>query len=377
MRLTFASIAVCAALAVSAAAQSNTGVKTAFARAQHLRHGINASDWFAQAGDYSAARTNRYTDAQDIALMAKLGFDHVRLSIDGDALERAFDGGKGPYADFLVRLDRAVDTILANHLAVIIDVHPSDEFKQQLRSGDSSVERFTELWRRLAARYANRDPDLVFFEVLNEPELNDAYRWAGIQARVAAAIRQAAPRNTLIAAGANYSSLPDLLRLEPLADGNVLYNFHFYDPHEFTHQGASWGVPWWSATHSIPYPATEDGMEKLLAEVPDAADRAELENYFLDDWNAHHIRALIDEAAAWARAHHVPLICNEFGAFREHTDPVSRANWIRDTRTALEADGIGWTMWDYRGGFGVVTKQDGQPARVDTAIVNALGLQAR
>jgi len=73
----------------------------------------------------------------------------------------------------------------------------------------------------------------------------------------------------------------------------------------------------------------------------------------------------------------VPLLCNEFGAYRAYADPASRANWIRDTRTALEADGIGWAMWDYRGGFGVVTKQDGQPAQVDESVVKALGLRGR
>ena len=63
------------------------GSQIAFARAQHLRHGINASEWFAQsASDYSAARTGRYTDDADIALMAKLGFDSVRLSIDATPL---------------------------------------------------------------------------------------------------------------------------------------------------------------------------------------------------------------------------------------------------------------------------------------------------
>ena len=136
-------------------------------------------------------------------------------------------------------------------------------------------------------------------------------------------------------------------------------------------------MPWWSETHSIPYPATTAGMQPLLAEVPDLADRSELENYFLDDWNAPHIQALIDEAAAWGRDHHVPLICNEFGVFREHSDAVSRAHWIRDTRTALETDGIGWAMWDYRGNFGVVTKQDGQPAQADESVVKALGLSGK
>jgi hypothetical protein len=34
-------------------------------------------------------------------------------------------------------------------------------------------------------------------------------------------------------------------------------------------------------------------------------------------------------------------------------DVQSRINWIKDVRTALEADRIGWTMWDYRSGFRV------------------------
>jgi endoglucanase len=381
VRFSIGFMAIVVTLAASAAAQGGSSAEIAFARAQHLRHGINASEWFAQSGDYSAARTNGYTDAQDIALMARLGFDHVRLSIDAGALEQDPRAADGLNADFVMRLDRAVDTMLSDGLAVEIDIHPSDAYKQQLRSGDDAVERFTALWRKLAAHYANRDPERVFFEILNEPEVSDPYRWAGIQAHVAEAIRQVAPRHTLIATGANYSGMHDLLQLEPLADGNVIYTFHFYEPHEFTHQGANWGVAWWSETKSIPYPvpdfASSSDLQAFLREVPDAADRSALENYFLDGWDARHIKLLIDEAADWARSHRVPLVCNEFGAYRAYADPVSRANWIRDTRTALEADGIGWAMWDYRGGFGVVTKQDGQPAQEDETTVRALGLGGR
>jgi aryl-phospho-beta-D-glucosidase BglC (GH1 family) len=351
-------------------------LQTAFARALHLKRGINASQWFAQSPrDYSAARTDRYTDAADIALIAKLGFDNVRLSIDAAPLEQYPRGEDGLNAEFVGRLDRAVDTMLADGLAVQIDLHPEGAYKAQLRTGNDAVDRLVMLWRRVAAHYAARDPERVFFEIMNEPEVNDPYRWAGIQARVAAAIREVAPRNTIIATGPNYSDIQDLLTQHPLSDGNVIYNFHFYDPHTFTHQGAGWGVAWWSSTHGLPYPADESSMAELVKEVPDAADRFQLEQYWLDRWDAHRIRLTIDEAAAWGRANGVPLICNEFGAFREHTDPQSRMNWIRDVRTALEADGIGWAMWDYRGGFGVVWKEDGQPARVDEQVVEALGLK--
>jgi len=369
-------LAVASVVTMQCVAQDHAAeVKTAFARAQHLRHGINASEWFAQSTDYSAARTNRYTDAGDIALMAKLGFDNVRLSIDPAPLDQEPLGPDGMNDEFLGRLDKAVDTMLANGLAVQIDIHPEESYKQAIRSDDGAVDRFVALWSKLAAHYAGRDPERVFFEVMNEPEVHDANRWAGILARAAAAIRQAAPRNTIIASGAKWSDIVDLLALHPLPDGNVIYNFHFYDPHEFTHQGASWGEGWWHFTHNIPYPPTAGSMAQSLEEVPDPVDRYKLENYWLDHWDAAHIRGLMDEAAAWARDHNVPLTCNEFGAYREHMEPQSRMRWIHDVRTALEADGIGWTMWDYRGGFGVVWKQDGQPAEVDDAVVEALGLK--
>jgi len=45
-------------------------------------------------------------------------------------------------------------------------------------------------------------------------------------------------------------------------------------------------------------------------------------------------------------------------------------------RIALEKYGIGWTMWDYAGGFGVVNKQSGH-ATPDTEVVKALGLSVK
>jgi endoglucanase len=348
-------------------------LKTAFARAQHLRHGINASEWFAQTGKYSADDTNAYTDDGDIALMAQIGFDNVRLSIDAAPLTRSLFGRDS--SDFMRRLDHAVDQMLAKGMAVQIDIHPESDYKKSVSTTSDGADRFAMLWRKLAAHYADRNPDLVFFEIMNEPEDRDPYHWSGVQARAAAAIRQAAPKNTIIATGPNYSGIADLLTQQPLSDSNVIYNFHFYEPHEFTHQGAGWGGTWWIYTHDIPYPADETSMQESLKELPDASSRYAMEHYWLDHWDAHRIRLQIDAAAAWGKDHNVPLICNEFGAYREHTKPPARMNWIRDVRTALEADGIGWTMWDYRGGFGVVFKEDGKPAKIDPAVVEALGLK--
>jgi len=378
MRLTRALVLFLLSSAALAAQDRSAATQKAFKRLEHLRHGINASEWFAQsANDYSAARTGRYTDDGDIALMAKLGFDNVRLSIDPVPLEKEPRNKEGFNADFAGRLDHAVDTMLSHGLAVQIDIHPESDYKRQVRESSEGVDRFVMMWRKLAAHYADRDPELVFFEVMNEPEVSDPYRWAGIQARAAAAIREAAPNNTIIATGPNWSNIASLLTQQPLPDGNVIYTFHFYEPEDFTHQGAGWGTIWHICTHGVPYPATESSMQELLKQVPEAHDRYAFERYWLDHWDAHRIRLMIDAAAAWGKNNNVPLTCNEFGVYRAFSEPASRMNWIRDVRTALEADGIGWTMWDYRGGFGVVYKSDGQPARVDPAVVDALGLKNR
>ena len=114
-----------------------------------------------------------------------------------------------------------------------------------------------------------------------------------------------------------------------------------------------------------------------MKQVPDPADRYAFEHYWLDHWDTRRIRLQIDAAADWGKTYNVPLLCNEFGVYRRVTDSVSRMNWIRDVRTALEADNIGWTMWDYRGGFGVVWKEDGRPAKVDDKVVEALGLKGK
>jgi aryl-phospho-beta-D-glucosidase BglC (GH1 family) len=364
-------------LAFSASAQDRAAdARTAFARAQHLKRGINVSHWFSQnASDYSAHHTETETTPEDIAVIAKLGFDNVRLSIDATPLEQYPRGADGLNEEFMTRLDHALDSILDHGMAVQVDLHPEEPYKQGIRSSNASVDRLVQLWRKLAAHYAGRDPERVFFEIMNEPEENDSYRWAGIQARVAAAIREVAPRHTIIATGPNYSDIVDLLTQRSLPDGNIIYNFHFYDPHEFTHQGASWGAPFWIYEHGIPYPPTESSMAELIKQVPDPADRYKLESYWLDHWDGHRIRLMIDEAAEWGRTNHVPLLCNEFGVYREVAEPASRLAWLRDVRSALEADGIGWAMWDYHEGFGVAVKDKDGKSVVDPGTVQALGLK--
>jgi len=344
-------------------------------RAQHLRRGINLSEWFAQVYDakgYTKEHFESWNTAQDIALIKVMGFDHVRLSVNPQPMFRRNQADRIP-ADYLGYLDEAMQMILGQGLAVIIDMHPDSDFKQKLVADDAFVEQFEDFWRQIARHYSSTPPEMVFFEILNEPEFRDRYRWEGVQSRLAAAIREGAPAHTIIAAGANWSADNELRFMEPLHDTNIIYNFHFYDPHIFTHQGATWTTNFQHYLKDLPYPSTPDNVQAAAALVPDAVNRLQVVRYGLDRWSAARVEAEFDQVAAWGKRWNVPLTCNEFGVYRKTSNPQDRAAWISDVRTALERRGIGWTMWDYSGGFAVVVKQNGQTS-VDEVTVRALGL---
>jgi endoglucanase len=360
---------VLAAVAQVQAAQNSI----AFVRAQHLQHGINTSIWFAQApsNDYAVHRLQTFTTAADIALIAKMGFDHCRISIDaGPLVQWQHAGAETP---FMTELDHVVKVMLDNHLSVIIDIHPTSEYKAELFQGSTGVANFVSLWRALASHFASADPEHVFFEIMNEPEQNDPYRWLGIQASVVDAIRHAAPQNTIIASGAHWSSLGDLLVLEPLADPNIIYTFHDYEPFPFTHQGATWTTPDVRPERAIPYPSTPEDIAPKLDEEPTLSGQFFLNTYGEDRWDDARVRNTIEFAAKWSALHNVPVYCGEFGVLRDYAPPGARAQWLRDMRVALEKNHIGWAMWDYQTNFGVVTKANGVTTP-DSDILNALGL---
>lgn len=343
----------------------------AFQRAASLQHGINLSGWFASSGDLSPQHFESFTNANDLKAIHDMGFDFVRLGIAPELIER--HGQVAPaYPEALAQLDRAVQEALDNHLEVMLCLFPNDEYKHNL-STDRGVDDFVQIWRILATHFAASDHDRIFYELINEPEVPDPYRWMGIQAHAEEAIRQIDTDHTIIATAANYSGLPDILQLEPLRDANVIYNFHFYEPYQFTHQGASWGADDWIYYKDIPYPATASELDSQMKNVPGDLARYNLYLYGVTGWSSESIAGRIAFAAAWARERNVPLICNEFGAYRDTADPASRARWIHDVRSALETNHIGWAMWDYRGNFGVVTRSDTE-ITPDDAILKALGL---
>ena len=376
--LPLASAFLLAAFAASAhaAVTPAPGEELAFQHAQHLKRGINTSIWFSQSRDYSVARLQSFTTPDDLKLIAAMGFDHIRLSIDAAPLLpwlRATHSDPAATTPFVTELDKIVQAATGDGLAVIVDIHPESDYKAPLLHGDTAVDHFAMLWRTLATHYKDTHPDRVFFEIMNEPEQDDPYRWQGIEATIAEQIRAIAPKHTIIAAGAHYSGIEDLMRLKPLAVANIIYTFHDYEPFAFTHQSATWTSPEVEPERMVPYPSTPENVAKNLQQEPDLAGQYFVEQYGLGRWDAERIQKTIAFPQQWSAKYGAPVYCGEFGVLREHVDPAMRDAWLHDMRTAFENDGIGWAMWDYQTNFGIVTKANGITTP-DSGVVTALGL---
>jgi aryl-phospho-beta-D-glucosidase BglC (GH1 family) len=360
------------------ASAAASGVPTE--RLARLAKGVNLSHWF-WLPENSLFADAKYFTKEDAAALKASGVTHVRLPIDPG---RFFTSNPGVMNRANTKkLTEAVDMILAADLAVVVEIHAlgtSSEKKYDKALHDPANEEgkkleaaFIENWGALASALAEKDPGRVFLEILNEPVYDKhADRWYEIQAKVAASIRAKAPSHTIIATGTQWGSLSGLLELKPLADANVVYSFHFYEPHTFTHQGATWGSDNWKHLKSVPYPGTPEAVAAVLDGIKDPAARGEVKWYGDQGWNADKITKRIGKAAAWGKTHGVAVWCGEFGAIFK-APAESRAAWLRDVRSACEMHVIGWCMWDYAGSFAFATGAKGSRS-IDPVVAEALGL---
>lgn len=342
-------------------------------RIASLARGINLSHWlWITAGRTGDARM-AFISAADVAIIREAGLTHVRLPFEPADLWRAGERELIPRG--VNELRTAIDRCLAGGLAVIVDAHPTAASPWATVDASGASDDLEAFWAALARELSTTNPDRVFLEILNEPhDIRNPAHWPAAQQRLAKLIRAAAPHHTIIATGDEYGSIPGLLRLKPLPDANVVYSFHFYEPHNFTHQGATWGYPPWRHLKGLPYLSTPEAIDAIAPSIADKQAREAAIWYSRKPINAASLKTHIDKAAAWGREHNVPVYCGEFGVYAEFSPRQSRLAWTRDVAAALREHKIGWAMWDYTGGFALAPGKPGE-RKLDEPLARALGLQ--
>ncbi|MFO0845543.1 MAG: glycoside hydrolase family 5 protein [Gemmataceae bacterium] len=259
--------------------------------------------------------------AEYFAAIKKAGFATVRLPVRWSAHAQA----DAPYAldpKFAERVDWAVDQALANGLNIVLNVHHYDGMD---KAPDKHLPRLVGLWKQIAARYKDR-PAGVYFELYNEPhdKLTEA-KWNAAVPKLLAAVRETNPTRPVIVGPGQWNSIRSLDKLElPKDDRHLIVTVHYYDPFEFTHQGASWakGSNKWKGRKWSGTDAEKAAVTKQL-----------------------------EKAAAWAKGHDRPVFLGEFGAYQE-AGMESRARWTDFVAREAERLGFSWAYWEFCAGFG-------------------------
>jgi len=353
-------------LSLPAFARLRAGSAVTEERYAHLARGVNLTRWFQYGSRVPAT-------AADRDLLQRAGFTSVRIAVAPQYLLPKWSSGPR-IAKHLADLDAAVDLFVKSGMAVMLDFHADTPYVDYLVSDAAAPEELIETWRMLARRYAGRNPELLFFEIMNEPDRRFTQAaWDGIQRGALAAIREEAPEHTVLLAPAAWSGLDALTEMTPYEDTNVIYVMHYYSPLTFTHQGATWSSPDLARLRNVSWPAYHPDVDAAIEQEADPAARELLDRYRGDGWDASNIGRDMELAAAWARHWGTRVIVNEFGSYKPFTPPDARARWVRDVRAAIEAQGFAWTFWDYGAGFDLTVMQDGARA-IDPALADALGL---
>ncbi len=326
-----------------------------------LRRGVNLTNWFRfpPSGDPAAIRA--YMSDAALADLHRAGFTFVRLPVQPEFLFAA--------PDRPALLAEAIARIEAAGLAVAVEVHPTT---WHLETTDRA--KLPAAWRALAPLLARFDRRRTFPEIVNEPVFAGVDAdWDSLQRETLAAIRAALPDATVIATGDDWSSIDGLKRLHPLADGNVVYSFHFYEPRALVLLADWLPAADKAALATLPYPVAQPCPR---AASTDAKTTALMAAYCGERWDAARLSARLGQAAAWGRAHGVPVLMGEFGAIATLNAPA-RLAWMADTRRAAEALGLGWALWGYDDvmGFNLHRPPGPRPA-LDPAVLQALGLRA-
>jgi hypothetical protein len=351
---------------------------------QVLAKGINLTNWFNDYSDYAQFDT-RFS-ASDMLRIKAEGFTYIRLPIGTPVLFIESNPSQLNQTN-LKKIDAAVQNAVNAGLAVVLDaVHNSnDGLEIKLATVSGYADKVATYWGSLATYFSKYETDKIFFEVYNEPHVASSGAvaiaktwWWPMQQRFVKAIRLATANHYIIAGAEGWNNRFQLLANAPYPEANVIYNFHCYNPFLFTHQGATW-TGWAPAMEArgIPFPSSPAAVDSLIKATSFQDLKDQLAWYGSQRYNADSLLRWIKPLADWGMKNNVLVTCNEFGSYKPYAPRPSHLRWVHDMRSALEANGVPWAMWDYDEGFGLIdyTNNDRSKPVVDAEVLVALGLK--
>jgi endoglucanase len=323
--------------------------------------GFNLLDFFSP----DPASGRKPTDEEHFKWMSDWGFDFVRLPMAYPLYTR-FDRSRPitPVEVYNIdepaveRIEKLVSLAHKYNMHVSLNLHRAPGYcvnagfhePYNLWTDQEAQDAFCFHWNMWAKRFKNTSSERISFDLLNEPSLREdmndqlskrstvpgaVYRKVAIAA--SEAIRKENPKHLIIADGNDVGSkvIPEI------ADLDIAQSCRGYHPGVISHYKAPWAN---KDPEHLPEP-------KWPGQVGDQyLSRGMLEQYY---------KPWIDLVNSGVGVH-----CGECGSWNKTPHPVFLA-WFGDVLDILSSNGIGFSLWEFMGDFGVLDSRRSDVAYED------------
>jgi endoglucanase len=187
---------------------------------------------------------------QDFARLNQMGMNCVRFYLN----YVWFEDDSKPYTykqtgwDWL---DQNIAWAKKHGIYLILNVHvPQGGYQSQGKGGalwdvPENQNRLAAWWKAIAKRYAS-EPTIAGYDLVNEPVTTRSIdQWKDLATKLVRAIREVDTGHLIVVERLNgttdgWRDYNGERNLFLVPDENVMYQFHTYDPFEYTHQGFTW-----------------------------------------------------------------------------------------------------------------------------------------
>ena len=238
-----------------------------------------------------------------------------------DAYDRWLEGR-------LAKLDRTVDAAGRHGIKVLPSLHytPGGRTEkglyQRLFEDRRYQEKYIEVWQRIARRYKGREV-VYAYDILNEPlqgpRKQGLQDWPELAVTVIDSIRAIDPGKPIVFELGPWGKCLGYDGFQPLPRDRVIYSFHLYQPHAFSHQGVGNNPVKYS------YPGVISG----------------------EMWNKERLRETMRPIIEFQKRHGVQIYVGEFSAPR-WSPQNSTWRWLRDAIDLFEEHRWDWSYHAYR-----------------------------
>lgn len=182
-----------------------------------------------------------------------------------------------------------------------------------------------DLWTHVASTFGNH-PNLLAYDLLNEPvEKKGEDSWQNkVLPNLVKRIRSLDKETFLMVEAAPWGSAKALSRLTPVNDSKTVYSFHFYAPHNYTHQGIR------NLPRGLVYPGI---LQRYRNSESIYWDKAMLEKE-------------LQNAIRFQKQFNVRIVIGEFGVLRW---AKGASDWLSDVISIFEQQGWDWCFHSYGG----------------------------